>query len=63
DLLVASEEGEVFLLEPDPERANAVLGSFQGLAGKSWAHLALADGVLYLRNAEECAAWALPSAR
>lgn len=62
-LLVCSEEGEVFLLEPDPERANAVLGSFQGLTGKSWAHLALADGVLYLRNAEECAAWALPSAR
>ncbi len=61
-LLVMSEEGEVFLLEPDPERPNAVLASFQGLSGKSWAHLALADGVLYLRNAEECAAWALPRA-
>lgn len=62
-LLVASEEGEVFALEPDPARANAVLGSFQGLTGKSWAHLALADGVLFLRNAEECAAWELARAR
>lgn len=62
-LLVASEEGEVSALAPDPERANAVLGTFQGLAGKSWAHLALAEGVLFLRNAEECAAWELARAR
>lgn len=62
-LLVASEEGEVSALAPDPERANARLGTFQGLAGKCWAHLALADGVLFLRNAEECAAWELARAR
>jgi outer membrane protein assembly factor BamB len=62
-LLVCSEEGEVFLIEPGPERENHVLGSFQALDGKCWAHLALAGGVLLLRNAEECAAWELPLGR
>jgi outer membrane protein assembly factor BamB len=60
-LLVCSEEGEVLLVEPTPERANAVLGRFQALAGKCWAHLALAGRVLFLRNGEECAAWELPA--
>lgn len=59
-LLLCSEDGEVFLLDPDPERPNDVLGSFQALAGKCWAHLALAGGVLVLRNATDCAAWELP---
>jgi outer membrane protein assembly factor BamB len=59
-LLVCSEEGEVSLVEPDPARADAVRGRFQALAGKCWAHLALAGGVLLVRNAEECAAWELP---
>lgn len=62
-LLVCSEEGEVALLAPSPARPNDVLGRFQALAGKSWAHLALAGNVLLLRNAEECAAWELPAAR
>ena len=62
-MLVCSEEGEVFLLEPSPERENAVLGSFQALADKCWAHLALAGDVLLLRNAEECTAWELPLER
>lgn len=58
-LLVLSEDGELCLVEPDPARPNAVLGRIQALTGKCWAHLALAHGVLYLRNDEECAAWAL----
>jgi outer membrane protein assembly factor BamB len=59
-LLVCSEDTEVHLLDPDPERPNDVLGSFQALDGKCWAHLALAGGVLLLRNDTECAAWELP---
>ncbi|HEX6883348.1 MAG TPA: PQQ-binding-like beta-propeller repeat protein [Planctomycetota bacterium] len=59
-LLLCSEEGEVVLLEPDPARPNAVLGRFQALEGKCWAHLALAGNLLLLRNAEQCAAWELP---
>jgi outer membrane protein assembly factor BamB len=58
-LLVCSEDGAVSLVEATSERANSVLGTFQALEGKSWAHLALADGLLVLRNAEECAAWEL----
>lgn len=61
-LLLCSEEGEVVLLEPDPARPNAVLGRFQALEGKCWAHLALAGNLLLLRNAEQCAAWELPRA-
>jgi outer membrane protein assembly factor BamB len=59
-LLLCSEEGEVVLLAPSPEHPNHVLGRFQGLTGKSWAHLALSGELLLLRNAEECAAWELP---
>lgn len=59
-LLVCSEEGEVFLIEPSPARENDVLARFQALEGKCWAHLALAGDVLILRNAAECAAWELP---
>jgi outer membrane protein assembly factor BamB len=62
ELLVCSEEGEVALLAPSPARPNDVLGRFQALEGKSWAHLALAGNLLVLRNAEECAAWELPIA-
>jgi len=58
-LLLVSEEGELFLIDPSPERPDAVLGRAQVLEGKCWAHLAFADGVLYVRNAEECAAWVL----
>lgn len=61
-LLLCSEEGEVLLIAADPERANAVLGRFQALEGKCWAHLALAGRVLLVRNASECAAWELPGA-
>lgn len=59
-LLVTSEEGEVWLVEASPERANAVRGRFSALEGKCWANPALADGVLYLRNAETCVAFELP---
>jgi outer membrane protein assembly factor BamB len=61
-VLLCSEEGEVFLIEPSPEAPDRRLGSFQALAGKSWAHLALRGNLLVLRNAEECAAWELPLA-
>lgn len=59
-LLVCSEDGALSLVAPSPDRANDVLGTFQALEGKCWAHLALAGGLVVLRNAEECAAWELP---
>ena len=59
-LLLCSEEGELLLLEPSAERANAVLGRFQALEGKCWAHLALSANLLVLRNASECVALELP---
>jgi hypothetical protein len=60
--LLCSEEGEVVLIEPTPERANAVFGRFQAVEGKCWAHLALCGGTLFVRSDEECAAWELPRA-
>ena len=59
-LLVCSEEGELSAVEPSPERPNRVLGRFQALEGKCWAHLCLAGDVLLVRNGEQCAAWRLP---
>jgi outer membrane protein assembly factor BamB len=61
-LLLCSEEGELFLIDPSPERPNDVLASAPVLTGKCWAHLALAGNLLCVRNAEECAAWELPEA-
>lgn len=61
-LLVLAEDGAVSAVALDPERANHVRFGFQALEGKCWAHLALSEGLLVVRNAEECAAWELPLA-
>ncbi len=59
-LLVVSEDGEVLLLAPRPERPDAVLGRFQALHGKTWNNPALYREFLVVRNAEEAAVWRLP---
>jgi outer membrane protein assembly factor BamB len=59
-LLVQGEDGLVSAVALDPTRPNDVRWSFQALEGKCWAHLALSENVLVLRNAEQLAAWELP---
>lgn len=59
-LLVTSEGGELILLRANPER-HEELGRFQSLNGKTWNHPVIANGRLYLRNAEEMACYELPA--
>jgi hypothetical protein len=58
-LLVLSEEGEVFLIELTPDRANAVLGRFPAIEGKTWNNFAVVGPHLLVRNAEEAACYEL----
>lgn len=60
-LLVVSDRGELALVRAVPDGFEEV-ATFQAIKGKTWNHLALADGVLYVRNAEEMAAVRLPAA-
>lgn len=48
-LVVLTEDGELVLLEPDPE-AYTELGRYQALAGTSWNHPAYSNGRLYARS-------------
>jgi outer membrane protein assembly factor BamB len=57
-LLVMSETGEVLLLAADPEQHHE-LGRFRAINGKTWNHPAVANGRLYVRNAEEMACYEL----
>jgi len=57
-LLVISETGEAILLAADPQ-AQKELGRFQAVHGKTWNHPVLANGRLYVRNAEEMACYAI----
>ena len=59
-LLVISDRGELALVRAAPEGFGE-LATFQAIEGKTWNHLALVDGVLYVRNAEEMAALRLPT--
>lgn len=61
-LLVVSESGEVILQAADPQ-ARKELGRFQAIAGKTWNGPVIADGRLYLRNAEEMACYELEPRR
>jgi outer membrane protein assembly factor BamB len=60
-LLVQTEAGDVVLVEPTPEE-HRELGRFTALPGKAWNPLALAGGLLLVRNDGEAALWALPLA-
>lgn len=62
-LLVLSDAGEAVLVAAKPD-AFEELGRFQAITGKTWNHPAVAQGKLYVRNAEEIACYnlsALPS--
>lgn len=58
-LLVLSEQGELILLEPRPDK-HSQLASIPAISGKTWNHPAVANGRLYVRNAEEMACFELP---
>lgn len=57
-LLVVSERGELALVRASAERYEEV-ARMRAIAGKTWNHPILVDGVVYLRNAEEMAAYRL----
>ena len=57
-LLVLSENGEVALLDADPDKHNE-RGRFQGVEGKTWNHPVVAHGKLFIRNGEEAACYQL----
>jgi outer membrane protein assembly factor BamB len=57
-LLVAAEQGSVVLLRADPG-GHVELGSFQALSGKTWNHPVVVGDRLYVRNAQEAAAYVL----
>jgi outer membrane protein assembly factor BamB len=58
-LLVVSEQGEVALLEANPEEQKE-LAKFQAIEGKTWNHPVVAHGRLYVRNGVEAACYQLP---
>ncbi len=57
-LLVLSEEGEVALVEAQPEKHKEI-ARFKALEGKTWNHPVIAHGKLFVRNAEEIACFEL----
>jgi outer membrane protein assembly factor BamB len=57
-LLVISEEGEAVLVAASPGK-HEELGRFKAIEGKTWNHPALANGRLYVRNAQEIACYQL----
>ena len=59
-LLVLSEQGEVVLLQANPEQL-VELGRFQAIEGKTWNHPVVAHGKLFVRNGEEAACFELLS--
>jgi len=58
-LLVISERGELALVQASAEGFEEV-ARMQVLDGKTWNHPVVVDGVIYLRNSEEAAAYRLP---
>ncbi len=59
NLLVQTEDGEVILIDPNPERLIEVT-RFRALSGKTWNPPALAAPILLVRNDLEAAAYELP---
>jgi outer membrane protein assembly factor BamB len=60
-LLVSAEDGRVVLLKADPSEHMEV-ASFKALEGKTWNHPVVVGDRLYVRNAQEAAAFQLPMA-
>jgi outer membrane protein assembly factor BamB len=58
-LLIVTEKGELALVRANPER-HEELALLPGVEGKTWNHMAVAHGKLYVRNAEEMGCWQLP---
>jgi outer membrane protein assembly factor BamB len=57
-LIVAAENGDLALVKASPE-AHQEVARFSAIEGKTWNHPAIADGRLFVRNAEEMAAFDL----
>lgn len=57
-IVVQAEDGRVALVEANPEKF-VELAVFPAIEGKTWNHPAIADGRLYVRNADEAACYAL----
>lgn len=60
-LLIVAESGQVVLLLADPNEYREV-ASFKALEGKTWNHPVVVGDRLYVRNAQEAAAYKLPLA-
>ena len=58
-LLVLSEKGNVMLIKADPA-GYKVVSQFKALSGKTWNHPVIANGKLFVRNAQEAACYELP---
>lgn len=59
-LLVLAEKGDVALVRAIPD-AFEEIGRFKALTGKTWNHPVVAQGKLFVRNAEEAACFELPT--
>lgn len=57
-LLILSEQGEIALVEANPERRQEIT-RIKAIEGKTWNHPVVAEGLLLVRNGEEAACYRL----